>query len=95
MHKPSRIINWLTIITSLVAFVVVLLLWLRGDEASKKLSELNKEFGQLEKTAADQNKSQTANLARAKRKNEEIRGILRGQTLASNLHDETQGLGNY
>ncbi|MFP6886228.1 MAG: hypothetical protein VB997_01650 [Opitutales bacterium] len=72
MQKSSRIVNWLTIITSLAAFVVVLLLWLRGDEASKKLSELNQEFAQLEKAAADQNKSQAANLARAKRKNQEI-----------------------
>ena len=29
------------------------------------------------------------------RKNEEIREILWGRTLANNLHDETQGLGNY
>ena len=72
MQKSSRIANWLTIVISLMAFVVVLLLWLRGNEALTRLSVLNEEFNQLEKTAADKKKAQEANLARKRREGEVI-----------------------
>ena len=72
MRKFSRILNWLTLSISIAGLVIVLLLWLRGNEASTKLSSLNEQYAQLEKNAADQNKTQQADLARAKRKNEAI-----------------------
>ena len=89
MQKSSRIASWLTILISLAAFVIVLLLWMRGDEASTLLSTLNEEFAQLKKTAADQNKSQAANLAREERKNQDLLEKISAirQNTASNERD--------
>ena len=72
MQKTSGIFNFLTILLSLGAFGIVLLIWFDGNDALSELSSLNKKYSELEAAAEDQNKSQAANLARAKRKNAEI-----------------------
>ena len=61
MQKISRIEIWLAIIFSIAALVFVLLLWMRGEDASTQLSTLNEEFSLLEKSAAEKKSAQEAN----------------------------------
>ena len=76
MQKISRIEIWLAIIFSIAALVFVLLLWMRGEDASTQLSTLNEEFSLLEKSAAEKKSAQEANLARKKRDSQSLQSEL-------------------
>ena len=76
MEKISRIEIWLAIIFSIAALVFVLLLWMRGEDASTQLSSLNEEFSLLEKSAAEKKSAQEANLARKKRESQSLQDEL-------------------
>ena len=76
MQKISRIEIWLAIIFSIAALVFVLLLWMRGEDASTQLSTLNEEFSLLEKSAAEKKSAQEANLARKKRDSQSLQDEL-------------------
>ena len=76
MQKISRIEIWLAIIFSIAALVFVLLLWMRGEDASTQLSSLNEEFSLLEKSAAEKKSAQEANLARKKRESQSLQDKL-------------------
>jgi chromosome segregation ATPase len=76
MQKICRIEIWLAIIFSIAALVFVLLLWMRGEDASTQLSTLNEEFSLLEKSAAEKKSAQEANLARKKRDSQSLQDEL-------------------
>lgn len=52
MEKTEKIFNWLAILASVSALVAVVLLWMRGDEASRMHSVLRNQFDS-NKTAAE------------------------------------------
>ncbi|MBU63619.1 MAG: hypothetical protein CMI26_14075 [Opitutae bacterium] len=94
MQKISRIEIWLAIVFSISALVFVLLLWMRGEDASIQLSTLNEEFSLLEKSAAEKVSAQKANLARKKRDiqslQDELGSIKQGTILSERLILESE-----